>query len=164
MAAASDETLDAIKRLHPESAPVIAPAGTLPEAPRITGLMIAASLNRLIQTAPGPCDMRANHLLLAFGGGCQKQLRLICQAVVDGRGPNWLRDACLFALPMKGGAIKPIACVEVLRRLASAALLRAWRPNDLTRQFNSRRDECLCVTELVRALLTSNSSISLMWI
>lgn len=49
MAAASDETLDAIKLLHPEGAPVIAPAGTLPEAPRITGLMIAASVNRLIQ-------------------------------------------------------------------------------------------------------------------
>lgn len=60
--------------------------------------------------------------------------------------------------------MRPIACGEVLRRIASAALLKAFCPRNAQRQFVNRRDGCLTVAELVRASIKCGAARSIVQI
>ena len=122
---------------------------------------VSSVLNSMRQSAPGPSGLRADHLLLAFRGGYADSLMRVLQSIMNGRAPRWLADARLLAIPKKDGGIRPIAVGEVLRRLASAALIRGSKSQlpPLGRQFILRRDGCLSVVSLVRASLMGDRSL-----
>ena len=94
-------------------------------------------------------------MLLAFPNAVPESLLTILNTICEGRAPRWLADAKLFELPKKAEGIRPIAVIEVLRRLAAATLVRsslgALPP--IPRQFVLRRDGCLTMAWLTSSTL-----------
>ena len=104
--------------------------------------------------------------MLAFPGGVGDCLTIVLRAVAEGSAPRWLADARLLALPKTSGGVRPIAVGEVLRRLASTALLRSASTQlpILTRQFVLRPDGCLSIASLARAAIESNDETTILTI
>ncbi|KAK3251882.1 hypothetical protein CYMTET_38804 [Cymbomonas tetramitiformis] len=94
---------------------------------------VEAECRRLpVVSGPGCSQLRFEHIGVIFGGGDGlPAIKHACEQFVGDRVPAgvlpWIMGARLVALLKPGGGVRPIACGESLRRLASKVVCRQMR-------------------------------------
>ena len=134
LADATSEVVDAMLVKHSQSpAPLILPSPTLP-SPTISETCVLKALKSFPSgSAPGPSNLRANHLKEAVQCPSLDQsahaaraltgvIQLLCASHCPPDIIPHLCGATLLASKKKGGGLRPIAVGEVLCRLTSKCL------------------------------------------
>ncbi|CEM22781.1 unnamed protein product [Vitrella brassicaformis CCMP3155] len=133
VAAANQQTLDQLRALHPDAAPIDRPAAPAEDAPRLEtkrDFLLAALKTAPRGAAAGPTCWRYEHLQVLLGEAHTNAeavpvLKFV-QRMLDGDLPplvtRLLAAARLFALEKPGGGVRPIAIGDVLRRWVTRAL------------------------------------------
>ncbi|KAJ9447772.1 hypothetical protein DIPPA_31033, partial [Diplonema papillatum] len=133
VAPVNEETLGVMREKHPQ-----APEPPLPPIPPQANAEIDVSWGIVIKTlralprgtAPGPSGLSAQHLLdlVSPGSPIRAPLVAVIARIATGSLPDEARPhgfgARLVALEKKDGGLRPIACGEVLRRMAAKILAR----------------------------------------
>ena len=126
-----DEAHNLLEPLHP-SEPVPTTLAEPGIEVEITSVTSASAIKRIpIISAPGPSGLRVSHMrpLITDSTG-SKHLSKVLTLIVNGEGPQWLRNARLVAIAKPNGGARPIAIGEILRRLAATALNEQFLSND----------------------------------
>ena len=124
------ETAKALEALHPRgSRPATRPLQELPLAPEVALEVVACCLRAFpAETAPGPTDLRVQHLREAcIPGGHDAVMSVLAQGRAPSCAAPVLAGAGLVALPKPNGGIRPIAVGELLRRLTGKCLMSMVR-------------------------------------
>ena len=134
LADATSVVVDAMLAKHPQSPAPLTPPGPTPPPPTISEAGVLKALKSFPSgSAPGPSNLRANHLKEAVqcpspdrAAHATRALTGVIQLLCAGHGPPdiipHLCGATLLASKKKGGGLRPIAVGEVLRRLTSKCL------------------------------------------
>jgi hypothetical protein len=128
--AIDDTSFKALLEKHPKASPVV--TGPAAPIPLIVSVEIVKKmvLSFPSGSGPGPMGLRAEHIRPCFKLNLQTNLlesltqfvnELIAGRVNPSIAPH-LAGASLYALEKKGGGIRPLACGNLLRRLASKCI------------------------------------------
>lgn len=126
-------TLEALRALNPPGAAPHVPAAPPADDWSFSPPLVVKALRRFRRgSAPGPSGLSAAHLLQLLSvpsGNLASALAGVVSAVANGAVPAaivpFLFGARAVALPKPAGGVRPIACGEVLRRLAGKLLADA---------------------------------------
>ena len=136
LAKATLEVRDELLMKHPQAPPPQLPVGTPPNTAQISDTTVLNCLKSFLPgSAPGPTDLRANHLKEAIlcptpsrASSALQSISKIVNLLCSGQAPPDLMPhlcgATLLASQKKDGGHHPIAVGEVLRWLVSKCLTR----------------------------------------
>ena len=114
-------------------------------------------------SAPGPSGLRGAHLRTLISQSFDLSiLAKVLSKIANGKGPDWLRDARLIAIPKANGGARPIAIGEILRRLSATALNEIFlksEQNHLTNQLAVLNDGALLGAYVIKDRLNSGDSL-----
>ncbi|KAJ9453302.1 Retrotransposable element SLACS 132 kDa protein [Diplonema papillatum] len=133
VASVTEDSLRTMREKHPEAAPPPGLQGVQRQevdSPHVTKEAVKKALRSMPRgTAAGPSGLTAQHLLDLLGPACPLAEPLAaavgCLAagkMAESARPFWY-GAKLVALEKKDGGLRPIACGEILRRLAAKVLM-----------------------------------------
>jgi hypothetical protein len=136
VAPVDDATTEAMQAKHPRGPVVPPPPPRMAVAVRLTPKAVTKALRGFqAGTAPGPSGLSVQHLadcVALPGSPLIEPLRALCQTMLVQRAPAGVQPtlfgARLVALVKKDGGLRPIACGEILRRLAGKVLCSVCKP------------------------------------
>lgn len=130
----STETLEALKSKHPSGPPVTA-TPSLPRPISVSSTIVRDMVFSFpAASSPGPLGLRAEHLRICVNSSSRflPSLTIVVNMLLSGRllpalAP-FMAGANLSALLKKDGGTRPLACGNVLRRLASKCICAVLKP------------------------------------